>query len=587
MDNTVEEIKKRIDIVDFIGSFITLKKAGRNFKAICPFHQEKTPSFIVSPDRQIWHCFGACGEGGDVIKFLMKWENITFYEALKELAQKTGIILKKVSFEDKVWKKKERFLNMNLLATEFFSYLLKNQKYGEKAMNYLKSRQIKESTIKVFQLGYAPNSWDSLRNFLKKKKFTDVEMFENGLLVKGEKGGYYDRFRGRLIFPIKDSRGYVIGFSGRILDGDNSQAKYINSPETPIYHKRETLFGINLAKEMIKKENNVYIVEGEFDMISPYQYGFSNFVAIKGTALTNEQLLFLKRYTDRITLMLDMDEAGIESTRRGIEETGRLEFDIRVVASLSGKDPDEAVRSDLKTFKKQISKPISIYDFLIEVAKKKYPEETSFDKKKIADFVLPFIEKILNPIVKSFYIKKIAEVLNVTEKSIEAMLNMIRKNKKQKELTKLKFSLNGKKQDRELILEKYLLSYLFQNDNLFSLADKIFSFLDKDDFQQVSFRKIIEFFLEVKNKKEKFILNDFANKLPQELKAVFDELYLFSSINEELSNENIDRLLAEIKKNSLKRQLKKILENNENEENKKKLIEINKKLKEVEKILIS
>lgn len=583
MDNPVEEVKKRIDIVDFIGSFITLKKAGRNFKALCPFHQEKTPSFIVSPDRQIWHCFGACNEGGDLIKFLMKWENITFYEALKELAQKTGVTLKKISFEDKVWKKKERFINMNLLAAEFFSYILKNQKYGQKAFDYLKSRQIKEPTIKAFQLGYAPNSWDSLKNFLKKKKFTEEEMFENGLLVKNENGNYYDRFRGRLIFPIKDSRGLIVGFSGRILDNDKKEAKYINSPETPIYHKRETLFGINLAKETIKKENNVYLVEGEFDVISPYQYGFTNFVAIKGTALTNEQLLLLKRYTDRITLMLDMDEAGIESTKRSIEEAERLEFDIRVVSLASGKDPDEAVRLDLKNFKKQIKKPIPVYDFLIDVAKKKYPEDTSFDKKKIADFVLPFIEKILNPIIRSYYVKKLATVLNVTQESIEMMLKIIKKNKKQQEITKLKFSQKTTKQDRELILEKYLLSYIFQSDNPFLLAEQVFNFLNCDDFQQPSYKKIVEIFLEEKNNKNKLDLNQFISKLSQELRAVFDELYLFASVEESLTNKDFKKLLTEIKKNSLKRQIKKLLEGDDN--NKEKLLELNKKLKEVEKLL--
>ncbi len=583
MDNPVEEVKKRIDIVDFIGSFITLKKAGRNFKALCPFHQEKSPSFIVSPDRQIWHCFGACNEGGDVIKFLMKWENITFYEALKELAQKTGVTLKKINFEDKVWKKKERFINMNLLATEFFSYILKNQKYGQKAVEYLKLRQIKEPTIKAFQLGYAPNSWDSLKNFLKKKKFTEEEMFENGLLVKSENGSYYDRFRGRLIFPIKDSRGLIVGFSGRILDNDKKQAKYINSPETPIYHKRETLFGINLAKETIKKENNVYLVEGEFDVISPYQYGFTNFVAIKGTALTNEQLLLLKRYTDRITLMLDMDEAGIESTRRSIEEAERLEFDIRVVSLASGKDPDEAVRLDLKNFKKQIEKPIPVYDFLIDIAKKKYPEDTSFDKKKIADFVLPFIEKILNPIIRSYYVKKLAAVLNVTQESIETMLKIIKRNKKQQEITKLRFSQKTTKQNRELILEKYLLSYIFQSENPFLLAEQVFNFLNRDDFQQPSYKKIVEIFLEEKNNKNKFDLNNFISKLSQELKAVFDELYLFASVEESLTNKDFQKLLAEIKKNSIKKQIKKLLESDDN--NKEKLLELNKRLKEVEKLL--
>lgn len=585
MENSVEEIKKRLDIVDFIGSFITLKKAGKNFKALCPFHKEKTPSFIVSPERQIWHCFGACNDGGDIFKFLMKWENITFVEALKELAKKTGVVLKKINFEDKIWKKKERFFQMNFLAAEFFSFLLNKEKYGEKALNYLKKRNIKEETVKLFNLGYAPNSWNSLKLFLNKKGFQDDEIFENGLIVKGEKNHFYDRFRGRLIFPIKDSRGNILGFSGRILDEEKKEAKYINTPETPIYHKRESLFGINLSKEAIKEKNNVYVVEGEFDMIVPYQFGFKNFVAIKGTALTNEQLLLLKRYTERITLTLDADAAGLESTKRGIEEAERLEFDIRVVRITGGKDPDEAVRKDIFLFKKDLKNSMPIYDFLIEEAKKKYPEETPFSKKKIADEVLPFIERINNPIVKSYYIKKIAQFLGVDEKSVEELILRIKKNKKQKTVS---FSKNQflKTKERELFLEKYLLSYLFQNDDPFYLSKTIFKILSVEDFSFLSFQKILKVFLDYQNKNQekKFILNEFVKELPLELKKVFDEVYLYSSIDEGfLDNKNIEKLLLEIKKNSLKRQIKKMLEDQDN--NQDRLKSLNEELKRVEKNL--
>lgn len=586
MDNPVEEIKRKIDIVEYIGSFITLKKAGKNFKAVCPFHNEKTPSFIVSPERQIWHCFGACGEGGDIFKFLMKWENITFVEALKELAKKTGVVLKKISFEDKIWKKKERFLNMNFLAAEFFAYLLNNDKYGDKAMSYLKSRGISKSIIKKFQLGYAPQSWDSLRLFLKKKSYSDEEMFENGLLVKGEKSGFYDRFRGRLMFPIKDSRDFIIGFSGRNLDDKDKQAKYINTPETPIYHKRETLYGINLAKETIKKEKNVYIVEGEFDVITPYQFGFTNFVAIKGTALTNEQLLLLKRYSDRITLTLDADFAGIESTRRGIEEAERLDLEVRVARLTIGKDPDESIRKDIKIFKRDISKAISIYDFLIESAQKKYSDETSFSKKKIADEVLPFVEKISNPIVKSHYVKKISNILNVSEKSIESMLFIIKKKRKQQLSFKPKNRLFSK-ENRQILIERYLLSCLFQEEDGFKISKKIFSVLELNDFIIPAHQKILEIFLSEKKEDNKFNLNKFINRLTPELRQVFDELYLFASIDQPLSEVSLDKLIAEIKRFAIKREIKKILEGDETKEKKQKLTFLSNQLKEVEKTLLS
>ena len=586
MDNPVEEIKKKLDIVEYIGSFITLKKAGRNFKAICPFHNEKSPSFVVSPERQIWHCFGACGEGGDVIKFLMKWENITFIEALKDLAQKTGVPLKKISFEDRVWKKRERFFSMNLLAAEFFEYLLEKAKFGGKAMSYLTGRGIKPATIKKFQLGYAPMSWDSLKLFLKKKKFNEEEMLENGLLVKGERGGSYDRFRGRLMFPIKDSREFIIGFSGRALDEKDKQAKYINTPETPIYHKRETLFGINLAKETIKKEKNVYVVEGEFDMITPFQSGFTNFVAIKGTALTNEQLLLLKRYTDKITLTLDADTAGEESTKRGIEEAERLDLEVRIAKLSVGKDPDEAIRTDIKSFKKSLDKPTPIYDFLIDLAVNKYPEETSFSKKKIADEVLPYIERITNPIIKSHYIKKMAKVLGVSEESIETMLFTIKRKRKQSASFKPKIQPVSK-EDRQLIIEKYLLSYVLQEDDPYRDSDKIFSLISWQDFLQPSHQKIAKIFLEDRRQEKKFNLNSFAVKLSSELRQVFDELYLFASVDQNLNDENIEKLIREIKSYSIKREIKKILSEEDSKEKKERLVSLSKELKEVEKSPIS
>ncbi|MEX1052588.1 MAG: DNA primase, partial [Patescibacteria group bacterium] len=393
MNDTVSEVKKRIDIVDFIGSFISLKRSGRNFKAICPFHQEKTPSFVVSPERQIWHCFGSCSEGGDIIKFLMKWENLTFYEALKELADKAGIKIKSTPFEDRVWKKKERIIKLNTLTADYFSYVLQDSKYGNKAVDYLKSRNINLKIAKKFNLGYAPNSWDSLYNFLSKKKFEKEELFEAGLIVSGKSQSYYDRFRGRIIFPISDARGNIIAFSGRLLDDEAKEAKYINSPETPVYHKRESLYGINLAKDKIRKENNVYIVEGEFDVISMYQKGFENSVAIKGSAFTRDQLMYLKRYTNTLTLALDADASGEEAMKRALEDAENLEFEVKIAIIDFAKDPDEAIKKDFEAFKKALKNSISIYDFIISYAQKRHPDTDAFSKKKIADIVIPFIEK--------------------------------------------------------------------------------------------------------------------------------------------------------------------------------------------------
>jgi len=585
MENAIEEIKRRIDIVEFIGNFIPLKKTGRNFKALCPFHQEKTPSFIVSPERQIWRCFGACNEGGDVIKFLMKWENLTFFEAVKELAKKVGIQIKKVDFEDKVWQKKKRFLEMNQLAASFFQHVLWKTTFGKKALSYLYQRKIKDQTIKKFGLGYAPFSWESLFSFLKKKKYEPEEMLENGLVFKNEKGRFCDYFRGRLIFPIRDPRGNIIGFSGRSLNEEEKEAKYINTPETILYHKRETLFGIDLAKESIKKENNVYIVEGEFDVISPYQAGFTNFVAIKGSALTKEQLMFLKRYTERITLTLDSDSSGEEAVKRAIEEAEKFDFDINVVTFNFAKDPDEAVKTDINLFKKTIKNPVGIYDFLIDVIFKKYPEKTVYAKKKISEEVIYFLSEIKNSVVQSHYVKKLANLLEVSEQSIQ---NLIKKNLFLKK-RRLDFIPKTKKgSDSHFVLaEKYILSLIFQSETPFSLAEVVFSILSPKDFEIPALEKIANLFLEYKKNNEKFILENFINFLPNELKPVFDEIFLFASVDFQLSKEKIEKLAYQIKKHSLKNQIKNLLlkENIDNKINE--LKHLNQKLKEVEKKLIS
>ncbi|MCR4327094.1 MAG: DNA primase, partial [Nanoarchaeota archaeon] len=574
--------------VEFIGSFITLKKAGRNFKAVCPFHQEKSPSFVVSPDRGIWHCFGACGEGGDAIKFLMKWENITFIEALKELAKKTGVklTLNKIGVEDKIWQKKERYLGMNQLAGEFFHYVFSKTDFGKKARDYLKTRLLNQSIIDKFELGYSPSSWDSLKLFLKKKKYEEEEMLENGLLVRSERGSYYDRFRGRLMFPLKDSRNNILGFSGRILEGNEKEAKYVNTPETPIYHKRECLFGINLAIEEIKKQKNVYIVEGELDMIMPYQHGYSNFVAIKGTALTNEQLKLLKRYTDKITLMMDADVAGIESIKRGIDEAEKFDFEIRVVTIDFAKDPDEALRKDPNKFKKLIAKPVPIYDFLIEAAQKKYPEESAFSKKKIGEEVIPMIEKITNPIVRTFYVKKLAGVLEISENTVENLISQSKRKKNQISLNKIKYS-KPTEDSRELTINKYVLSVLFQSEDPSTIYKNVFEILKPEYFLHLSYEKISLLFFKEMEKDTKFDINEFGKKLPNELRPIFDEIFLFASTDHNLSNESLDRLVHEIKKYYFKREIKKILAEEETEDKKKQLKKLSENLKEVEKNLIS
>lgn len=586
METAIEEVKKRLDIVEYIGSFVALKKAGRNFKGVCPFHQEKTPSFVVSPDRQIWHCFGSCQEGGDVIKFLMKRENLTFFEALKELAEKTGVKLQTSTIADKAFRMKERLISLNQKAAEYFEYILHSSPYGKTALEYLKARKISDKTGKTFQIGYSPASWDSLTNFLKKKGFTAEELIACGLMVHSQSNSLYDRFRGRLMFPIKDARDNIVGFSGRLLHNNDKAAKYINTPETVLYHKRESLFGISLAKEAIKKANNVYLVEGEFDVITPFQAGISNIVAVKGTAITRDQLQLLKRYTTKITFTMDADMAGLEAMKKGITEAEEMEFEIGVVKIDFAKDPDEAVQTDPVKFKETIAHPAPVYDFILQIAQNKFPVHDAFGKKNIADEVAPYLDRIRNPIIRSHYIKKLASFLDVDESSVNSLLYRL----KQKSSVREKFQPKKTEKNlsvREDVIEKYLLSIVFQEQADYECAEIVFAVLLPADFSIPSYQDIVTSFLKYKEgHPQKFAVAEFAEILDPAHRAVFDEVFLFASSDLPFEKKNIKRLTFEAKRYALKRQIT-TLSKSETGQNEAELQAIHKKLNEVEKMIPS
>jgi len=592
MDNQVEEIKSKIDIVEFIGAYTTVKKSGRNYKALCPFHQEKSPSFVISPDRQIWHCFGTCGDGGDVIKFLMKWEGITFIEALRELAEKAGVRLHDVTIVDKAFDTRDRIFKMNYLASEFFAYVLRETKIAAHARDYLKNRTINDKTIKTFGLGYAPDSWDSLLTFLKKKKYTEGEIFDAGLTVKSDRGGYYDRFRGRIMFPIHDTRGNILGFSGRVLNSDDNTAKYVNSPETAVYKKRETLYGIYFAKDAIRKANHAILVEGEFDMILPHQYGFQNIVAIKGSAVTREQMTLLKRYTNKISLALDADSAGDEAIKRGIEEAERAEVEIHVIQFPNGKDPDESVRASKIEFKKAIEKPMPVYDFIFYLIEKKYEGGDAFSKKKAADEIAPYLSEIKNPIVKSHYMRRLAAFLDVSEDSVDTLLKKIKFGKIEKKTpnTSQTEENSSRLMDRHTLMQKHFLSLLFQSADIYALVSRLFPPLTPSSFTIPAWEKIVEILLsaQASSNGQPFDVNEFIKSLPNQLRVVFDELYLFGTSSEAPQIHDIMRLAFEIQRHYLKEQISALMKVGDVDKSQELLLStLILKLKEVEKEMSS
>ncbi|MBI2611650.1 DNA primase [Candidatus Gottesmanbacteria bacterium] len=577
--NDLELIKSKVDIVDFIGEYITLKKGGRNFKALCPFHSEKTPSFYVSPERQTWHCFGACSQGGDIFDFLVKWDHIDFRESIKILAQKAGVKLSAYSPSPEE-KEKDRLYEINHLASEFFHFLLTKHQIGKYARNYLEKRGIKDKIVNTFTLGYAPNTWDALLKYLRKKNYKDGEIVEAGLAIRGDRGSLYDRFRGRLIFTLKDHLGKTIGFSGRKIGKDEdkdlpagrSEAKYINSPETPIYIKGNVFYGLDQTKESIKKEKYAIVVEGEFDFLSSFQAGITNVVAIKGSALTEGQAKLIKRFTDTILLALDSDFAGNEAAKKGIEVAENESLTIKVIKLEYGKDPDECIQKSPSLWKRSINNAVNIYDFILDKAFQTYDPNDSVSKKKIGDEVVPFIAKIENPIVYSHYQRLLAKKLDISE---EAVGSLIDRQKSKKEIQHSS-PIVADKRPRKDLLDDFLLTLILGSIDPKKSLEEVSTIIEPEDFSQPSIAIIIEELKKYFLKHDKLDIKIFGKVLTAEIAPTFDRAYLLeidSSVSDETHFTNLLKKTAkEIKKISLRRRINNLSTNlRQGEDNLKKL----------------
>jgi DNA primase len=429
----VEEIKNRLDIVDVISGYIKLQKAGRNFRARCPFHSEKTPSFMVSPERQIWHCFG-CGKGGDIFGFVKEIEGTEFVDALRTLAQRAGVILKKQ--DPKTQTERQRLYKICELAARFFQKQLEASSVGKKIEKYLAERGINKNSMRDWRLGYAPDSWETLSQFLKSRGYTDGEIIKSGVAVEKEKSQspnsniqYYDRFRGRIMFPIFDLNGQVVGFAGRVAPGgDEKSAKYVNTPQTLIYDKGRLLYGLDKAKIEIKRKNFCVLVEGNTDVIMSHQAGVFNVVASSGTALTEEHLKIIKRYTDNLVLAFDTDLAGINATKRTANLALSQGFNAKIIVTPSGKrikDPADLIRENPRAWEKIISSAQGIIEFCLSDALARHDIKTANGKKEAAKELLPLFKKIADPIEQAHWIGELAKKLRVAEKLLSEALNKI------------------------------------------------------------------------------------------------------------------------------------------------------------------
>jgi DNA primase len=466
--SAVDEVKQRIDIVELISQYTPLIKAGRNFRARCPFHNEKTPSFFVFPERQSWHCFGACNTGGDIFSFVMKKEGVDFAEALRQLADKAGVVLPTFSEPDTKKEVKERLYQANDTAARYYQELLAGSPQGEKARAYLKHRGVSATASGEFRLGYAPDSWDALKSYLKEHGYTEQEMVEAGLLSSGETGRTFDRWRHRLMFPIMDDRGRVTGFGARVLEPDAEGPKYINTAQTPVFDKSATLYGLHLALPGIRQENLAVIVEGYMDVIAAHQYGFNNVIASMGTSITEKQVNILKKLSHNLVLALDSDSAGTEAMKRCIEYENVLESEIKVVILPEGKDPDDVIKADKEQWRQFVGTAKPVIDYTFETVSASLDFTKVSERTKARDRLYPVVDTIKDIVRRAHYLQRLAGMIGVTDVNLEASMKKKAAASRGKSATAV--PANTGRPGEDLLfkspMEEYCLTLLIQHPEL-------------------------------------------------------------------------------------------------------------------------
>ncbi len=498
-EELIEEIKGNNDIVDVISGYVTLKRSGRNFFGLCPFHKEKSPSFAVSPDKQIFHCFG-CGAGGNVIHFVSKIENLNFKETLELLAERANIELPKLdnNEDDKIARLKSKVYEINQIAAEFYHENL-YKPTAKPAQEYVKKRKLDNRTLKAFLIGYAGN-FDELYRLLKSKGYTEEEMLASSLIKKTQDGKFMDSFRKRLMFPIQDVRDKVIAFGGRVLD--DSKPKYINSPENIVYSKGRHLFGLNVAKRNETKQ--IVIVEGYMDAISLYQRGITNVVASLGTALTEAQGRLLRRHSEKIILGYDADGAGQTAILRGMEILQSMGCDIRILQIEGAKDPDEyVVKFGPERFQKCVDNAISLVEFKAKMLKKDLNLDVTNDKIKFLNEIAKILAKVTNQIEREIYIDKLSKDYKISKEAIQAEVNKIMyansQGTKKLEKSVREYKINkieeSKEVSKDILKRENMVIYLLMNEPEKSY-DRLKSVITCESFQdklnQQILRKLYE-----------------------------------------------------------------------------------------------
>lgn len=526
-ESKIEEIRNAANIVDIVSEYVQLRKRGRNYIGLCPFHSEKTPSFTVSDEKQIYHCFG-CHNGGNVFKFLMEYKKISFVEAVQELAEQLGIEL---NYDDSIpegQSEQEILFDINTEVARYFSNNLLNDDEGQIARDYFQKRNIKVQTMRAFGLGYALNGWENLVSFLKQKNIDLEKALQLGLIGRNKDGRVYDKLAGRIIFPIFSPNGRVVAFAGRKLREDDTGAKYINSPESIIYVKGRVLYGLSFAKDEIRKLDKAIIVEGYMDLISLYQAGIKNVVAVSGTALTDEQAQLLSRYTKNVVLLFDADTAGIAASMRSIEILLRKDFDVKIATLPSGEDPDSFVN---KYGKEEFEDTIKRAENFLEYQTAYYEKQGMFDDptkaaEAIRDLVKP-IAIIDDELKRNLLIKTISKKFNLREKLLEKELEKALEQEKKIARTQTQRIYKEENISQKVLIpekiksiptqfyniEKEIIKLLFENDSV--IIELILEHIDVEELELEIHRTVFE--------KIKDYFSKQANPNPADLISLFDD----------------------------------------------------------------
>lgn len=535
-EEKISEILNTSDIVDIVSQSVILKKSGSNFFGLCPFHSEKTPSFSVNINKQIYYCFG-CGAGGDALNFLKRYHGITFPEAAKMLARQYNITIETKEIDPAKRRQihlKESLFRLNKSTMEYFDDKLKDTKQGQKATEYLKLRKISKDIIDEFHLGFSPDSWDSVVKKFKELKISKNIAVQSGLILeRKQNSGYYDRFRNRIMFPIFDINMQVAGFGGRVMD--DAMPKYMNSPETPVYNKGRILYGLHAAKQFCRQEDSVYIVEGYFDFLSLFQHGIKNTVASLGTALTHDHVRILKGYASKMILVFDSDTAGISAAKRSIKIFMKEGVDIRILVLPQDSDPDSYVMEHgREAFNKLALQAKTIMQFLLQVSIDTHGL-TVEGRIKILNDMKPYLTGIQDSALRSLYVKELAEVLNIDEK---AVLEKVREQYLQSQLSTSKsYLIDGKKDEDKLESDRREEQVISMVLNYPEIIDAIKNTGVLECFYSEKLKLIGQKIISISPDKKAFITNIMAKMENSE----DQKLIAFLSMNDSFLEKNIQK----------------------------------------------